>query len=243
MESPTPDSMPARSLKRFLPLVVLGAVVALFFAGDFRDYASFDVLAEHRTALLAWADAHRLASAGLYFVAYAAIVAGSLPGGAVATVTGGFLFGTAVGGLLAVCAATAGACLVFLAARTALGDSLRRRAGPGLAKLEARFARNAVSYLLFLRLVPLFPFFLVNLAPAFFGMRLRDYAIGTFFGIMPGTFVFSSIGAGLGAVLDRGERPDLGVLLSPPVLLPLLALAVLALLPVFFGRRAGGSDR
>jgi uncharacterized membrane protein YdjX (TVP38/TMEM64 family) len=143
--------------------------------------------------------------------------------------------------LAAVIAATIGATLLFLAARTALGDVLRAKAGPGLRKLEDGFKRDALSYLLVLRLVPAFPFFLVNLAPAFLGVSLRTYLIGTFFGIMPGTFVFASVGAGLGAVFDRGERPDLSIILSPPVLLPLLALAALALVPVIWNRFKKGT--
>jgi uncharacterized membrane protein YdjX (TVP38/TMEM64 family) len=219
-------------LRRIAPLAGLAAVVGAFFATGLDRYLSFEALAEHRAALLDWTDANAAAAAALYVLAYVAVVAGSLPGGAVATLTGGFLFGTAVGGALAVVGATAGATLLFLAARTALGDALRAKAGPTLAKLEAGFRENALSYMLVLRLVPAFPFFLVNLAPAFLGVPLRVYVIGTFFGILPGTFVFASVGAGLGAVFDRGERPDLGLLLTPPVLLPLLALAGLALVPV-----------
>ncbi|MBI1245205.1 MAG: TVP38/TMEM64 family protein [Alphaproteobacteria bacterium] len=237
------DTRPAGSLRRFMPIAAIVAAAALFFASGLQRYVTFEALAENRAALVEWTVANRFAAAALYFITYVVIVAGSLPGGAIATLAGGFLFGTVVGGLLAVAGATLGACLVFLAARTALGDALRRRAGPTLERLEAGFRRNALSYLLFLRLVPAFPFFLVNLAPAFLGMKLRDYALGTFFGIVPGTFVFASVGAGLGSVFERGERPDLGILLSPPVLLPLLALAALSLLPVFLGRRAKGESQ
>lgn len=226
---------------RFLPLAAILALVGAAYASGLHRYLGFEVLAENRALLLAWTQDHTALALAAFMLAYIAIVALSLPGGAVATLTGGFLFGTWLGGLAAVIAATIGATLLFLAARTALGDVLRAKAGPGLRKLEDGFKRDALSYLLVLRLVPAFPFFLVNLAPAFLGVSLRTYLIGTFFGIMPGTFVFASVGAGLGAVFDRGERPDLSIILSPPVLLPLLALAALALVPVIWNRFKKGT--
>lgn len=221
---------------RFLPLAAILGALAMAYGLGLHAYLSFDVLAENRARLLAWTDANTALALAAFMLAYVAIVAMSLPGGAVATLTGGFLFGTWLGGAATAIAATGGATLLFLAARTALGDILRAKAGPGLRKLEDGFKRDALSYLLVLRLIPAFPFFLVNLAPAFLGVNLRTYLIGTFFGILPGTFVFASVGAGLGAVFDRGERPDLSIVLSPPVLLPLLALAALALLPVVWNR-------
>jgi uncharacterized membrane protein YdjX (TVP38/TMEM64 family) len=212
------------------------AALGLFLAAGGRDYLSFQALADNRAALLAWTGANATLAAAAFVALYVAVVAASLPGGAVTTLAGGYVFGTLLGGALAVVGATAGATLLFLAARTAFGDLLRAKAGPGLARLEAGFRANALSYLLFLRLVPAFPFVLVNLAPAFLGVSLRTYVTGTFFGIIPGTFVFASVGAGLGSVFERGERPDLGIVLTPPVLLPLLALAALSLLPVALRR-------
>ncbi len=219
---------------RFLPVVVILASVSLAYLSGLHAYLSFDALAENRARLLAWTTTNAGLALAAYVLAYIAIVALSLPGGAVATLPGGFLFGTWLGGLAAVVGATVGATLLFLAARTALGETLRAKAGPGLRKLEEGFKRDALSYLLVLRLIPAFPFFQVNLAPAFLGVSLRVYAIGTFLGILPATFVFASVGAGLGAVFDRGETPDLSIVLSPPVLLPLLALAALAMLPVLW---------
>lgn len=238
--TPLSNATPAPLWRRLLPLAaLLGAGVLVFTLGLDR-YLSFDALAENRARLLAWtADNGGLAIA-LYVLVYIGVVALSLPGGVVATLTGGFLFGTLVGGVATVFAATIGACLLFLIARTALGEPLRAKAGPALRKLEAGFRDNALSYLLVLRLVPLFPFFLVNLAPAFLGVSLRTYAIGTFFGIMPGTFVFASVGAGMGAVLDQGGRPDLGIIFAPEVLLPLLGLAALALVPVVYRKFGKG---
>jgi len=219
-------------MTRFAPLVLIAAAVALAFALGLDRYLSFEALAENRTHLLAWAAENRSMAILVYVSIYIVVVACSLPGGAVATLTGGFLFGTLLGGTLAVIGATVGATLLFLAARTALGDFLRAKAGPSLAAFEAGFRENALSYLLVLRLVPAFPFFLVNLAPAFLGVKLGTYIAGTLLGIVPATFVFASIGAGLGAVFDRGEQPDLALVASPAVVLPLLGLAALALIPV-----------
>ena len=167
---------------------------------------------------------------------YAVVVAFSLPGGAIMTLTAGFLFGTIGGGLIVVVGATLGATGLFLIARTALGDVLRAKAGPFLARMEEGFRENALSYLLVLRLIPLFPFWLVNLVPAFLGVSTTHYVIGTFFGIIPGTFVFASVGNGLGALLDAGEDPNLGVIFQPEVLGSLVALALLSLLPVLYKR-------
>jgi uncharacterized membrane protein YdjX (TVP38/TMEM64 family) len=167
------------------------------------------------------------------------VTAFSLPGAAAMTLAGGFLFGTLAGGGLAVVGATIGATAVFAAARTALGDRLRLRTGGMLARIEEGFRRDAASYLLFLRLVPAFPFFVVNIAAALLGARPAIFVATTLVGIVPGTLVFASIGAGLGSVFDAGARPDLSVALSWPVLGPLLGLGLLALLPVAWRRIAG----
>jgi len=222
------------SFKRLLPLLILATGLILFLALDLGRFISFDTLREHRESLTAWVAGHWPWAASIYLLCYIAVVAFSLPGGAVMTITGGFLFGIWAGTALTVVAATIGATLLFLAARTALGDALRARAGPALRRMEAGFQENALSYLLVLRLVPLFPFFLVNLVPAFLGVPLRTYVLGTFFGIIPGSFVYASVGNGLGAIFDRGETPDLGLIFNPEILTPLIGLAVLALLPVAY---------
>jgi uncharacterized membrane protein YdjX (TVP38/TMEM64 family) len=131
---------------------------------------------------------------------------------------------------------------VFLIARTALGDALRAKAGPWMRRMEAGFRENAFSYLLVLRLIPLFPFWLVNLVPAFLGVPLGAYVLATFLGIIPGSLVYASVGNGLGVVFDRGGAPDLGIIFRPAILGPIVGLAALALLPVIYrkykGRRA-----
>ena len=146
------------------------------------------------------------------------------------------MFGIVWASALVVSGATIGATCVFLAARTALGDVLRRKAGPWMTKLETGFQDNAFSYLLTLRLVPIAPFWLVNLVPAFFGVPLGTYVITTLVGIVPGTVVYASVGNGLGATLDAGADPDLGAIFQPAVLLPLVGLALLSLMPAVYKR-------
>ena len=130
--------------------------------------------------------------------------------------------------------ATAGATIVFLIARSALGETLRAKAGPRIRRMEEGFRADALSYLLVLRLIPLFPFWLVNIVPAFLGVPVRTYVLGTFIGIIPGSFVYASVGNGLGAVFEAGGTPDLGIIFEPAILLPIVGLAVLALLPVAY---------
>lgn len=222
--------------RRLLPVGILVVGLILFFVTGLHRVLTFDALRAHRGELAAWVDAHGVLAALIYLVGYAILVAFSLPLASLATLLGGLLFGTVLGTALAVAGATVGAMAVFAAARSAFGNLLRARAGSFLGRLEAGFRRDAFSYLLFLRLVPVFPFWLINIAPAVFRVPWRAYAVATFLGIIPGTAVYCSVGASLGGVLDRNEAPDLKVVLEPQVLLPLLALAVLALVPVLYGR-------
>jgi uncharacterized membrane protein YdjX (TVP38/TMEM64 family) len=229
--SPRPRAFAPR---RVVPLAALVAAIIAAFAFHLDRYLSFEQLAAHREWLLAAVDRLGILAAVLFVLAYAAVTGLSLPGAAILTMTSGFLFGTLPGTIIAVCGATLGATIVFLVARTAFGDVLRARAGPFIRKLEAGFRANAFNYLLVLRLVPLFPFFVVNLVPAFLGVRLSTFVIATFVGIIPGAVVYASLGSGLGALIERGERPDLGIIFQPRVFGPLVALALLALLPVAY---------
>lgn len=223
-----------RLLGRLWPLAILLAGLISFFALDLDQYLGFEALRQHRHWLTGQVAAHPVLAGALFIGVYALVVAFSIPGGAVLTITGGFLFGTLVSTAYVVVGATIGATAVFLAARFALADVLRAKAGPALKRMEAGFRENALNYLLVLRLIPLFPFWLVNLVPAFLGVSLRDYVIGTFVGIIPGTFVYASLGNGLGAILEAGETPDLKIIFSPEILIPIVGLAILALLPVVY---------
>ena len=221
-------------MRRVLPLAVLGLAFAAFFAFGLDDYVTFDALRDHREVLGAFVRDHAVLSVLAFIAIYAISTALSLPGGAVLTVAGGFLFGTLSGTLWVVIAATFGATGIFLIARTALGDLLRAKAGPFFKKMEDGFRENAFSYLLVLRLVPLFPFFIVNLVPAFLGVKLRTYVTATFIGIIPGTFVFASVGAGLGSVFDANQSFTLEGTLTPQVIVALVGLSLLSLLPVVY---------
>jgi uncharacterized membrane protein YdjX (TVP38/TMEM64 family) len=222
------------SWRRALPLLVLGAGLAAFFAFGLTDYLSFEALHRNRAWLLRQVEASAVLAALVYMAVYVAVVAFSLPGGAIMTITGGFLFGQWLGTAYVVVAATVGASILFLAARTALGDLLRAKAGPFLKKMVAGFREDALSYLLVLRLVPVFPFFVVNLVPAFLGIGLRDFVVATFLGIIPGTFVYASVGAGLGSIFEEDEKFSVGDVLTPEIVTALVGLAALALIPVVY---------
>ena len=227
------------SLVRLWPLALLACGIMLFFLLELDRYLSFDTLRDNRAFLTEWTADNRVSAIFYYILLYIAVVAFSLPGGAVMTIAGGFLFGPVFGTLWTVIGATIGATLLFLAAKTALGDVLRAKAGPAIRRMEAGFQDNALSYMFVLRLVPIFPFFLVNLAPAFLGVRLHTYVIASFFGIIPGTFVYALVGNGLGAIFDAGETPDLSIIFAPEILLPLIGLAALAMLPVLYKHFTG----
>ena len=226
--------MQKSSLIRRLPLIGLLLIAA---AGAFllRDKLNFATLAVHHDMLLAYRDSHYFWSAVAFIAGYAVLVALSLPGATVATLTGGFLFGVFPGTLFNVIAATAGAVAVFTAVRAGAGRETAAHIaarGGAAARLQAALQDNEWSVLLLMRLVPAVPFFLANLIPAFVGVRTDRFAITTFLGIIPGGLVFTSVGSGLGEVFARGETPDFDDLLTPGVMGPLLGLAALSALPV-----------
>lgn len=228
---------------RRLPLIIIAivAVLGFFFL---RDYLTFDTLGANRDRLLAFRDDNYVLTVMAFIVAYAAIVAFSLPGATIATLTGGFLFASVPevfpflpGAIFNITGATLGAIALFLAARWGLGDTLAERmdASDGtVKKLKSQIddEQSQWSMLFLIRLVPAVPFFVANLVPALVGVPLHRFAVSTFFGIMPGAIVYTSVGAGLGQVFDRGESPDLGIIFQPQFLLPLLGLCVLAAIPL-----------
>jgi len=222
------------SLMRRLPILVI-LTVAVIGAFVLRDYLNFEALRENRAALLAFRDAHFALTALLFVAAYVGLVAFSLPGATIATLTGGFLFGTALGTAFNVTGATIGATLIFLAARHGFGERLSERidASEGMVRrIKDGIDENQWSMLFLMRLLPVVPFFVANIVPAILELPLRRYVISTFLGIMPGAIVYTSVGAGLGEVFARGETPNLGIIFEPQILLPILGLSALALLPV-----------
>lgn len=242
------DRDPPRSWKRYLPLAALGlATIAVFATGGHR-LLSLDTVVAYRDRLQGLAHEYGPLSVLAYAGVYVGAVALSVPGAVLLTLLGGFLFGWLIGGTVAALSATLGAILLFLIARTSIGDLLARKAGPRLAKLADGFRQDAFSYLLFLRLLPIMPFWLTNLAPALCGVRLGTFAAATMIGILPATFTFATAGAGLDSVLaaqkaaisacKRSGRSDcafdlsLWSILTPQILAAFAALGLFALIPV-----------
>jgi len=219
---------------RRLPLILI-LIIAIIGAFTLREHLSFEALAKNRDALLAFRDANYLLAVSGFIAAYIIIVAFSLPGATIATLTGGFLFGVFPGTAFNVFAAGTGAVIIFLAARWGLGERLaaRMEGSEGVVKaIKDGIDENQWSVLFLIRLVPAVPFFLANLIPALVDVPLRRFMISTYLGIIPGGVVFTSVGAGLGEVFTRDETPDLDIIFEPQVLLPILGLSALAALPM-----------
>jgi uncharacterized membrane protein YdjX (TVP38/TMEM64 family) len=219
-------------MRRFGPLALLLVVIAAFWGSGLARQISWSALSRNQTVLLAWVASHPISAPSCYLLIYAVAVLISLPEAAILTVAAGLLFGTLLGGVLATLGSSAGAVAVFLVVRHHLADLIASRRGRFLDAIRAGLRRDGFSYLLAIRLVPAFPFWLVNLAAALSGMRLLPYAAATVIGIIPATFVFASIGAGLSDVVAMGGRPDLSVVFSFHVFGPLVGLAIMSLLPV-----------
>lgn len=222
------------ALLRRLPLIIIG-IVAILGAFFLRDYLSFEALRDNREALIAFRDANYVLTVALFILAYVVIVAFSLPGAAIATLTGGFLFATFPGALFNITGATIGATAIFLAARWGFGEKLgaKLEGSEGVVKqIKDGIDENQWSMLFLIRLVPAIPFFLANLIPSFLEVPLRRFVISTFFGIMPGSIVYTSVGAGLGEVFARGETPNLGIIFEPAIFLPIVGLCALAAMPI-----------
>lgn len=232
-----PDTAPVTdkpaAWRRFLPLAIIAAGLAGGYAAGLQDYLSLTVLAEQRDALKAFVSDHAIAAALGYFVLYAAAVAFAFPAASVLTIFAGFVFGWFIAGVLTVFAATTGAAAIFLAARSAFGDVLRKRAGPVIGKFADGFAEDAFGYLLVLRLAPVFPFFIINIAPAFFDIRLRTYVAATFLGIIPGTFAYSWLGQGLDSVIEAAAGNEISIsdLVTPEITIAFIGLAIVAAIP------------
>jgi uncharacterized membrane protein YdjX (TVP38/TMEM64 family) len=240
------------SARRLLPLAAILLVSAVVIGTGSHRYLSFETLVRHRDVLHAFIIAHRLAAIAAYVAIYIAVVALSLPGALVLTLTGGILFGGIIAGFAAIVGATIGATILFLIAKSTFGEYLVRRAGPAVGKIAAGFKADAFSYLLFLRLVPLFPFWLVNLVPALAGVGLGTFVSATAIGIVPATFAFAFVGAGLDSVVRAqgvayhaclsAGRADCHIdfnfrtVMTPELIAALVALGIIALVPVVVKR-------
>ena len=239
-------------MRRFAPIALIVLAMAAVFATGVHRHISLETLVRHRMAIDAFLDHHVVAALGVFIAVYIMVVALSIPGALFLTITGGMLFGALVGGAASVLGATIGASIIFVVAKSACGENLMRRAGPLAAKLAEGFRADAFSYLLFLRLVPAFPFFLVNLVPAVAGVRLRTFIAATAVGIVPATFAFAFFGSGLDSVLavqegryraclaagraDCTVNFDFGSIVTPQLLAAFAALGALALIPVLVKR-------
>ncbi len=245
------NSSRTSGIGRWLPLIFMAALAVLVFAMGWHRYLSFQTIGLNYEALQSYIGGSLILALLLYMGAYIAVVALSLPGGLVMTLAGGLLFGWQIGVPATVIAATIGATLIFLIAKTSVGETLAASAGPWVGKLRQGFQDNALSYLLFLRLVPVFPFAIVNLVPALLGVPLRTYVVGTLLGIIPGTAAYSFAGAGLGSVVEaqnkvysscvarKGEGGcvytiDFSQLVTTELVMAGVALGFVALIPVAY---------
>ena len=237
----TPAMPPLFSAKRMAPFATIIFVAILGFV-FLRDYLNFDQLAQNQEALQVWRDSHFVLASLVFIVIYVAIVAFSLPGAAIISLTGGFLFGLFPGALYNIGSATVGATAIFLAARMGFGEALSAKMDSSkgaVGKIKDGLKTDEVSYLLIMRLVPAVPFFVANLIPALVGVKLKRFIWTTFVGIIPGGVVYTWVGAGLAEVFANGQTPNLGIIFEWQVLGPLLGLAGLALLPIILKKFKG----
>lgn len=255
--SPPSAGRPRGAIRRLLPLLAIILIAAVVYGCFGSGVISLEALVRHRAAIANFVSAHRALAVLAYVFLYIVTVALSLPGAAFLTVAGGLLFGLLLGAAAAVVGSTAGATLIFLAARSALGEPLLKRVGPRALKLVEGFRADALSYLLFLRLVPAFPFFLVNLVPAFAGVRLSIFVLATALGVIPGALVYAFAGTGLDSVIGAQKDAydaclaagrtdcylsfDARAILTPELIGALIALGLLALLPVVVKRLRRGA--
>jgi uncharacterized membrane protein YdjX (TVP38/TMEM64 family) len=210
--------------------ILCAAVASLALGLDLQ--MALELLRQHHNGLLGFVAGAPVLSSIVFMVIYAAAVAISVPGVALLTVVGGYLFGWFHGTALVLIAATVGASAVFLLTRSACGDRLRLRAGPAVQRFADGFRRNALSYGFVLNVVPFFPYALIIVVPALCGVPLPTFVAGMFLGLVPGTFLFAGLGDGLDRVLASGVPLHPASFITPEIVLSLCGLAALALLPV-----------
>ncbi|HEX9798290.1 MAG TPA: TVP38/TMEM64 family protein [Anaerolineales bacterium] len=230
------DSRGKSSQGKIILAVLFAAAIGAFFYFDLKQYLSLEALKANRDSLLLFTEANYAAAVALFIGVYILQTAFSLPGGAILTLAGGFLFGSLLGTVYVNLGATTGATLAFLAARHLLRDWVERKFGDRLGPIQEGFSKNAFSYLMTLRLIPLFPFFLVNLVSGLTRVTLGTYVVATAVGIIPGSFVFAYAGRQLGTINSLGE------IASPRVLLAFTLLGLLALVPIVYRKFSGKHD-
>lgn len=223
-----------QKIKRYLPLAVIILLVIVVYATGVTHYLTFESLKKYYMSIQSYAEQHAVLTPFLFILIYIALTALSIPGAVFLSLLGGFIFSQPFSTLYVVFSATIGAALLFLAARFALRDFFKKKAGPTLKKMEKGFKENAVSYLLFLRFVPIFPFWLVNLAPAFFQVSLATFIWTTFVGIIPGSFVFTEAGSGIAEIFEKNESFSVSALFNTKVKIALIGLGIISLIPIVY---------
>ena len=219
---------------RFIPLLLVLLVLWGVFYFDLYHYTTFATIKQYQATWFEWLRLHYVLSVLLFMLCYMVVVVLMIPAAAMLTMLGGYLFGFFYGAIYVLVAATMGSCCSFLMVQYALGSWLAEKHGTWVVRMQHGFQKNALSYLLFLRLVPLIPFPVVNVVPGILNIKKSTFFIGTFFGMMPGVCVYVMLGHGLGDAFTQGQAPDLSLALSPTIFFPLLALGLLSLLPLLY---------
>lgn len=224
-------------MKKYGLLIVLVIGLVLFFALGGRDYLSFNTLSLYYQSLQAFTQTHYFSSVLAFILVYIILVAFSVPGAAIMTLICGFLFGAILATLWVIIGATTGATISYLAVKLAfadLGSKQLKNKQSSIEKMRQGFQKNELNYLLFLRLMPIFPFFVINIAAGILNVKLSNFVLGTFFGIIPGSFIYSWTGSGLGFAFSQNKVVDMGIIFAPQILLPIIGLAILSLLPIIY---------
>lgn len=229
-------------LRRVWPIVLLLLLLLLFYYFNLDQYLSFSSLQLHHQQLISWTNNHYFSAVTVFMLIYIFCVAASIPGALILTLTGGLLFGMLWGAFFVVISATIGSIIIFLTVRYAFSDWVAQKTSGWIKKMRHGFQHNAFSYLLVLRLIPVFPFWVINIVPALLGIKARTFILATFLGIIPGSLIYSSVGNSLNHLFEQGRTPNLKIIFSPEIFLPLLALALLSLMPVFYKKFRGQHD-
>ncbi len=232
----TPERNRLRLALRFGPALLVLLAIAVLLRSGLLGRLTIDSLKASRGSLLAFVHAHPAGSLLLYLAVYVTTVALSLPTALLLTLTGGFLFGVWLGGSAAAIGCTVGAVVVFLISRLTAGDAVETRTGPRVRALAEEIKKDAFLYVLTLRLIPVMPFWLTNVAAGLIAIRVSTFAAATLIGIFPPAVIYAGVGSGLGSLFDSGQPLSLHTLITPKVLLPLAGLTVLSVLPILYRR-------
>lgn len=221
-----------KQLKRYIPIIIIGGIILLAIKFNLLHYLNFATLQQYHTQLALYVQDNYWLSIVIFCISYIIVVMTSIPGASIFSLLGGFLFGSIIGTSLVVISATIGATLLVIAVQLAFGESVAAKIGAKVKFMETNFRQNAFYYLLSLRFIPVMPFWLVNLAAGIFNIKLRDFILATFLGIIPGTFVYVNIGASLTGVFAQNSAEfKLSTLVSPQILIALTLLGIISFIP------------